>query len=376
MSEYQCYQFQTVDKPLSKVEMQEIARLSSRIKLTTHKAIFVYNYGDFPADAGEILLKYFDAMTYVANWGSRRLMFRFPESIVNIEEIKQFCFRDSITLKCISGFAVLDIHFFDEENSAWIDENDWLSSFLPLRNDLIEQDYRLLYLAWLKAVNLNPPEEDEKYFHPTVPQGLRNLPQSIKDFIELFDIDEFLIRAVAKFSPKKKKVEKLVLKDALSKLSQEECNDFLLRLALNEPYLSVQLKRRLEEVNKQDSGDVFEKKERQTVSAFLDQLKNEREQEIEKQRALEEQKRIQELEKLSRQEPQLWNKIALLINEKKAYAYDEAVNILLNLKELAGYKKTVSIFQEKLNKIHMTHKSLSGLRRRLNENGLHQEKFK
>jgi len=59
MGEYQFYEFQALDRPLSKKEMQEIARLSSRGELTPYQAIFVYNYGDFPAEADEILVAIF-----------------------------------------------------------------------------------------------------------------------------------------------------------------------------------------------------------------------------------------------------------------------------------------------------------------------------
>jgi hypothetical protein len=102
MSEHQFYEFQAIDRPLSKKEMQEIARLSKRVDLTPYQAIFIYNYGDFPAEADEILAKYFDAMIYLANWGTRRLMFRFPESVVNINEIERYCFQNLISLDIVT----------------------------------------------------------------------------------------------------------------------------------------------------------------------------------------------------------------------------------------------------------------------------------
>jgi hypothetical protein len=371
MSEYQFYEFQAIDRPLSKKEMQEIARLSRRVELTPYQAIFVYNYGDFPAKADKILAKYFDAMIYLANWGTRRLMFRFPESIVNIKEIEQYCFRDLISLDTADGYVMLDINFCDENSCAWIEDNDWLSLFLPLRHDLMQQDYRLLYLAWLKAITLEPPDErKEEYIHPPVPPGLKHLSQPLSDFLELFEVDEFLVRAAAKFSPERKEIVKSALQIALSKLSQDECRDFLLRLALNEPYLSVQLKRRLEGLTKQDPGDPLEKPDRLPVLALLDQAERERELEAEKQKALEEAKRKQELEKLSKQEPQLWKEVDTLIAKKQIKAYDEAVNTLMELRKLAEYQGTGNRFQEKINQLHQAHTRLPGLIWRMQKNGL------
>jgi hypothetical protein len=351
--------------------MQEIAGLSRRVNLTPYQAIFIYNYGDFPAEADEILANYFDAMIYLANWGTRRLMFRFPESVVNIKEIEQYCFKDIISLDIVNGYVVLDINFYDENSCGWIEDNDWLSLFLPLRHDLMQQDYRLLYIAWLKAITLKPPDESEEdYTHPPVPPGLKHLSQPSSDFVELFEVDEFLVRVAAKFSFERKEITKTALQDALSKLTQDECNDFLLRLALNEPNLSVQLKRRLEEFIKKDSDDPLEKTGRLPVLALLDQAERERELEAEKQKALKEAKRKQELEKLSKLEPQLWKEVDTLIAKKQMKAYDEAVNILLELKKLAEHQGTGPRFQENINQLHQTHTRLPGLKARMHENGL------
>jgi hypothetical protein len=235
----------------------------------------------------------------------------------------------------------------------------------------MQQDYRLLYIAWLKAITLKPPDEsDGEYIHPPVPPGLKHLSQPLSDFVELLEVDEFLVRVAAKFSPEHKEITKTALQDALSKLTQDECSDFLLRLALNEPNLSAQLKRRLEEFIKQDSGDPLEKADRLPVLALLDQAERERELEAEKQKALEEAKRKQELEKLSKQEPQLWKEVDTLIAKKQIKAYDEAVNILVELEKLAEHQGTGNRFQEKINQLHQTHIRLPGLKSRMRSEGL------
>ena len=69
MSEYQYYEFHALDQPLSDKAQDDIRSLSRRVTLTPTHAIFVYNYGDFPADPLEILQKHFDAMLYLSNLG-------------------------------------------------------------------------------------------------------------------------------------------------------------------------------------------------------------------------------------------------------------------------------------------------------------------
>jgi hypothetical protein len=44
MSEYQYYEFQSIDRPLTVQEQAEIQELSSRGKVTSTQAVFLYNY--------------------------------------------------------------------------------------------------------------------------------------------------------------------------------------------------------------------------------------------------------------------------------------------------------------------------------------------
>lgn len=47
MSEYQYYEFQAIDRPLTQKEQDEIRKRSSRVQLTPNQAISLYHYGDF-----------------------------------------------------------------------------------------------------------------------------------------------------------------------------------------------------------------------------------------------------------------------------------------------------------------------------------------
>ena len=46
-SEYQYYEFRAIDRPLTETQKSKISALSSRARVTSHTASFVYNYGDF-----------------------------------------------------------------------------------------------------------------------------------------------------------------------------------------------------------------------------------------------------------------------------------------------------------------------------------------
>jgi hypothetical protein len=47
MSEYQYYEFQAIDRPLTRKEMEGLRALSSRATITPHSFTNVYNWGDF-----------------------------------------------------------------------------------------------------------------------------------------------------------------------------------------------------------------------------------------------------------------------------------------------------------------------------------------
>ena len=91
MSEYQYYEFQAIDRPLTDEEQAAIRQLSSRVVLTPISAAFTYNYGDFRGDREKVLLQYFDAMFYIANWGSCQLMFRCPKKALGLEQVQAYC---------------------------------------------------------------------------------------------------------------------------------------------------------------------------------------------------------------------------------------------------------------------------------------------
>ena len=60
MSEYQYYEFQAIDRPLSQREMQELRALSTRAEITSTSFTNEYSYGNFKGDPYAVLGKYFD----------------------------------------------------------------------------------------------------------------------------------------------------------------------------------------------------------------------------------------------------------------------------------------------------------------------------
>src|SRR5579883_1473017 len=152
MSEYQRYEFMTVDRPLMRAQLDEVENLSSHIEATPTYAFIEYHWGDFKHDPIKVLRKYFDGFLYWANWGSPQLALRFPHGILPASLFSDYEVDDYITFSRFPDYDILNIHFAEmEAPDEWTDYT--LSSLIDIREELMDGDVRALYIAWLAARN-------------------------------------------------------------------------------------------------------------------------------------------------------------------------------------------------------------------------------
>ena len=97
MSEFQYYHFETIDKPLSEKQQDELRAISSRAEIDDTSFINEYNFGNFRGNPDDLMAKYFDAMIYYANYGSQEVRFRFPKSAVNLPAMQQYEMHPCVT---------------------------------------------------------------------------------------------------------------------------------------------------------------------------------------------------------------------------------------------------------------------------------------
>ena len=91
MSEYQYYEFLAVDRPLDDAQQAEVRALSTRARITATRFINEYHWGEFRGDPRRLVERYFDAHLYLANWGTRRVMFRLPQSLLALDSAEEYC---------------------------------------------------------------------------------------------------------------------------------------------------------------------------------------------------------------------------------------------------------------------------------------------
>src|SRR5665213_1896916 len=110
MSEYQYYEFQAIDRPLSEADRQALRRLSTRARITATSFTNSYEWGDFKGDPAKLMERWFDLHLYLANWGSRRLMIKLPKRLVDRRLLDAFLGKvDCATLSASGENLIVDI---------------------------------------------------------------------------------------------------------------------------------------------------------------------------------------------------------------------------------------------------------------------------
>lgn len=369
MSEYQYYEFQTIDRLLTKAEQVEVEGLSSHIDVTASRVVVTYSYGDFRHDPKQVLSRYFDACLYAANWGTRRLMFRFPHGLIDLTDVEPYFREGAIEYTNLGAYQILEIELNEEAGFGWVEAEGVLSGLIQLRNDILDGDYRSLYLAWLKAVTLEDPEVVTDEQEPPVPAGLQKLTPALQRLAQFFDIDLHLIESAAGASlAKTLAVTDKALQQAIAQLTREECNEFLFRLAQGEAGLGLALKHKLR--GKLKTAPSPKDSPRRPVRELLRDARRLREQEAQRQREASEKRRIEELKKLAKREAQAWQDVETLIQRGQAKAYDEAVGQLLKLRELAEFQNTQLEFSQRMNRVRERYQSRHSFIQRLERVGL------
>lgn len=268
MSEFQYYEFQAVDRSLTQKEMSALRESSTRARITATRFINHYSYGDFKGNVEEWVERYFDAFVYLANWGTRRLIFRFTSQTIDINTVKQYCLNDCARCWTTDTHTIVEFAVDECGDDGWLQEedNDSLALLLPLRTEVSYNDYRLFYLGWLLCVQYG--EIPSKTLEPPVPLGLGSLSPALKAFVEFFSLDLKLLNSAASNSGDE--LHEICTDDiepCVAGLSNDEKLFWLCRLALeNNPNLQAEFRRAI----LPDCGvEFFSSKPRRTVAEII-----------------------------------------------------------------------------------------------------------
>ena len=142
MSEYQYYEFQTVDHRLTEKEMTELRAYSTRAHITPSGFSNEYHFGSFKGNADAWMEKYFEGFLYLANWGSRELQLALPKSLVPLETANRYGANQVASCREHSGKRIFKFRSEQEPDGEWLEGEGQLSSLLQIRNELAHGDLR------------------------------------------------------------------------------------------------------------------------------------------------------------------------------------------------------------------------------------------
>ena len=381
MSEYQYYEFRAIDRPLTEQEMASLRAISSRAHITSASFVNVYNYGDFRGNPEALMEKVFDALLYVANWGTHSLMVRLPKRALGSRECAPFRAGENLRVWCKGEHTILCLSVHEAE-TGWEEGEGWIDSLLPIRAELLRGDLRALYLGWLVGVQSENVDGDVP--EPPVPAGLRDLSPALRSLVQFLDIDSDLLEAAAELSVDQELAdapsEILSSSSWIATLPEQEKNGLLFRIALgNDPHVGIDLIRRFQEEcpdaavttspGSRTAGELLAERDRRAAERTRrDEERKRLEQEREAQHKASE--RAQYLDALEAREAQSWDQVNTLVATKRQKDYLCAVTLLTDLRDLANRKSGPAIFQERLRRLCTLHASKPSFLRRLKDAGL------
>lgn len=364
MSEYQYYEFQAIDRPLGGADQEALRALSTRARITATSFTNSYEWGDFKGDPARLMENWFDLHLYLANWGSRRLMIRWPVHMVDRNLLDAFLGEvDGAELRRAGQNLILDTAFDEVEAEDWDDGSGWLAALAPLRADVLGGDLRLFYLLWLSAVEADVFEPDE----PEPMPGIGPVTGALEAFAEFFGIDRDLVAAAAERAADplaEKPTSSKAVKSVIAAMTDPEKTSFLTRLFDGDAHVGNELRalvrRRLppptdtSAVAVRTVGDlrvrakaIRQARERALAEKAAAERKR-REEDTERSRRA-------RLDAIARRGESVWREIETEIERRNATGYDRATSLLLDLRAISMEKGAPEDFLRRLQEIRNRH---------------------
>lgn len=236
MSEYQYYKFERLDGYLDAKARQALRAISSRAEISATSFQVYYTYSDLKAEPFELMLKYFDIGFYYADWGSIDVYIKLPagtlpDALLGFSSDGLHVHENDEWQLLIFSLEECD-EYFDDEHA-----DDFFQHLAALRGGLMQGDWRLVYLMWLKAFDFNDGVERV----PLIQFDFEHLREEEQAFAALYDIPLGLVKALAMVLSEQPshqaKQTQLTLDAWIHNLSQAE-KDTLLRTLFEQGQLT------------------------------------------------------------------------------------------------------------------------------------------
>ena len=373
MSEYQYYEFLALDRPLTDQQRAELRSISTRAEITATRFVNEYQWGDFKGDPRKLMERYFDAFLYLANWGTRRLMFRLPRGVLDSKTAERYCYTDTASLIETGSHLILSLYVDREPDDYWDQPGGQLAAMVQARAELAAGDLRLLYLAWLLA--LQSDEVDDEDTEPPVPAGLEHLSASLQAVVDFFEIDEDLIAVAAASSPSIQEPEGMA--GWITSLPAEQKDALLARVATGEgAQVRALLLRRFRTASgspptapARTAAELWQAADNRKAARAKAAERSQRQAEA-RTAAAQAASYAKHLDQLATHTEAAWEKAAEWIETKRPRDYDLAVSLLRDLQALADRQEDPAAFRKRFLDLRAEHQRKPSLLDRFDQAGL------
>ena len=363
MSECQYYEFQAIDRPLTLGEQQELRALSTRARITATSFVNSYEWGDFKGSPSQLIDRMFDLHLYLSNWGSRRFFLRLPKKFVDRIWLKGALNEvDCVETRIVGEHLVVEIARDELEVEDFDGGAGQLAALAPLRANLLAGDLRMFYLLWLTAVEADVFTADTLEPLP----GVGPLDGALEAFAEFFQIDADLVAAAAERNaqatggePQRRDVEA-----AIRALPDKERIGLLSRLYDSDPFVGVELRRRVREsgaertrADSPKARTVGELRSRAAEIATARKRAAEAAALAQRQRREEEAAaaRNKRLAAVATRGELAWREVDNEIERRNASSYDRAKALLDDLRDVASSQGTTNEFERRIGALRQKH---------------------
>jgi hypothetical protein len=395
VSEYQYYEFQAIDKPLDDNARSALRAITSRATITRTSLVNEYHFGDFKGNPHKLMEKYFDAHLYFANWGTRRLMLRLPLRLFDPKAAEPYRLDYALEVTTTKEHIIFEFFSDLEGDEDWYyeggedydydyDEDEEvvggkLSPLVPIRNELAAGDLRALYIGWLAGIFA---EDDQDQVEPVVPPGLGKLTDAQKTLAEYLRVGEALVEGAAETSSKNAPTGPTDAEFAswVVKLPAAEKDRYLTRLIqgdsatltseLQQEFRAAQPKKPAETTNakRRTIGELLAARDRLAEENARREKQRKAEAAARREREKAE-ARAKHLDTLVGREETLWHEVEAAVAKKLPKEYDRALELLLDLRDLAERTNTGGLVIARVKQLREQHATKRGFLQRLDKAG-------
>ena len=380
MSEYQYYEFLSIDRPLTTDEMAELRALSTRAAITPVSFTNEYNWGNFKGDRNKLMQRYFDAHVYVANWMTAIFMVRLPIEALTHETAKAVAVSYLLDIRPTESYWIITWCLEESENYdrfGMEDGRGWMARLAPVRDELLRGDLRSLYIGWLAAVTREMMDDDDQ--EPLSVSGLGELTAAQQALAEFLEVDPDLLAGAGIGSPAAQEAEvsrretekwidslpreevKLILKQLLEGKGQQAERSIRNRFA--------SWRRGLQtgdtDAPRRTVGDLRQNAEKAHLIRMEKQKRDRKKREIKRRK-----EREAYLKNLSSDFPKAWASVKEPVERGSGKGYHEACRILVDIAEAYALFATEKQFQKELKRFMAGHLRRKALIQRLVKAGI------